>query len=1005
MTLRLVLVCSLLLCLSAAPAARADNLNFTYLWHMEQPIYWPDRQVSGNDRYERAWESIQRTDGGAAHPANDLREIFGKDDRVAAYQWRVRDSISAISWSSNAGAQVSYSGGLLENISSLGNSYQLGYSPTWYSSYREARGWTTSGGKPRCDIVLFPFHHPLLPLCDESAVRKHIQLYKQVYADAWGSSPSLSNGLFPPETAFSERLIKVLVEEGVDWVVVSNEHISRACENFPTVLGTGGINCDPPNLADQLNPSQDYWYRVQIDRGCSPANAYPFAYTPHYARYVDPDTGTEYKMIVIPSAQALGWKDGYSPLGLDGFNTLQTQNPSSRPQLVLLAHDGDNAWGGGYSYYMEAVPNLVSSASSAGYVPTTIEQYLASHPVPTGDVVHVEDGAWVNADGDFGSPVFLNWNWPLVDGSGSIDIPGGWAEDERNWAVITAAQNRVDTAEQIAGSVNLAKILYPDGSTSLAERAWHYFLAAFNSGYMYYGTSLDHEVKPSLACNLAVSYADQVIGDASSDTTAPTIWIPQRHPWNPGSQNFGPQYGYQQYNADGDFWVWTFVYDVSGVSSVTLKYRLDDDTTVTDVNRTYAGGSGVGSWQSLPMTYRDFPDGNFHNDPNIDFFIMPTYIADEYYVEVTGLSDVLVDYYVEAQDGKGYIKRSPIQHVYVGDGSGSGGGDVVTIDPDPAEAGEDVYITYDPDGRPLAGASQVCLHYGFNGWDPVISPDPAMTWNATDSVWEVTVPVQSSATQLDMAFSDGGSTWDSNGGSDWHFTVTGGGPSEEWVMDGQLDAGATLVAENNGIQLYAGLIDDDLYVAVTDGGEGNDHFIFVAETPGALQAAPWSKSGSVAAWSAYLGNENDNGWCGWFDASGSTQCATGGGSGWLEGTINIAQEFGSVPSVVYLAFGPYGTDNGASLVYTHQVGASLDDDGDLDADEYVAFPLGSTYPIGDLNCDGSVDNFDIDAFVLAVTNPTAYDLAYPACDHSLADCNEDGSVNNFDIDPFVDLLT
>ena len=186
--------------------------------------------------------------------------------------------------------------------------------------------------------------------------------------------------------------------------------------------------------------------------------------------------------------------------------------------------------------------------------------------------------------------------------------------------------------------------------------------------------------------------------------------------------------------------------------------------------------------------------------------------------------------------------------------------------------------------------------------------------------------------------------------------------------------------------------------------EGNDHFIFVAETPGALQAAPWSKSGSVAAWSAYLGNENDNGWCGWFDASGSTQCATGGGSGWLEGTINIAQEFGSVPSVVYLAFGPYGTDNGASLVYTHQVGASLDDDGDLDADEYVAFPLGSTYPIGDLNCDGSVNNFDIDAFVLAVTNPTAYDLAYPACDRSLADCNEDGSVNNFDIDPFVDLL-
>ena len=644
-----------------------------------------------------------------------------------------------IRWANESGAQVSYSGGLIENVTSLGEANQLGYTSNWYNPYREARNWSTTGGKPRLDVIVFPFHHPLLPLCDESTVRMEIQLYKQIYDDAWGSSPGMSHGMFPPEIAFSERLIKIFVEEGIDWVVVSNEHISRACTNFPVVLGTGGINCDPPNLADQLNPAQSNWFRQQIDRGCSPANAYPYAYTPHYARYVDPNTGSDYQMIVIPAAQALGWMDGYSPLGLEHFDTLQTQNPPDRPQLVVFAHDGDNAWGGGYSYYQEAVPNFVSSAQSSGYVATMIEQYLANHPVPTGEITHVEDGAWVNADGDFGSPVFLNWNWPLVNASGQIDIANGWAEDERNWAVITAAQNHVDTAEQIAGSVNLERILYPvDGSTTLAEYAWHYFLAGLNSGFMYYGTSLDHEVKATIASNLAVSYADQVIGDASADTTPPTIWIPQRHPWNPGSLNFGPQYGYQQYNDDGDFWVWTFVHDVSGVTSVTLKYRLDDDTTVTDMNRTYAGGAGVGSWQSLPMTYRDFPAGNFFNDPQIDFYVMPTYIADEYYVEVTGIREKLVDYYVEAEDGKGYIRRSPIQHVYVGDGSGSSGGDVVVIDPDPAVAGQNVTIEYDPAGRPLDGAAQVYLHYGFNNWTPTISPDPAMTWNASESVWEIT---------------------------------------------------------------------------------------------------------------------------------------------------------------------------------------------------------------------------------------------------------------------------
>ena len=72
---------------------------------------------------------------------------------------------------------------------------------------------------------------------------------------------------------------------------------------------------------------------------------------------------------------------------------------------------------------------------------------------------------------------------------------------------------------------------------------------------------------------------------------------------------------------------------------------------------------------------------------------------------------------------------------------------------------------------------------------------------------------------------------------------------------------------------------------------------------------------------------------------------------------------------------------------------------------------GGGYSVGDLNCDGVVDNFDIDPFVLALTSaghPIAcddYEAMYPACDCTLADVNGDGSVNNFDIDPVVELLT
>lgn len=61
---------------------------------------------------------------------------------------------------------------------------------------------------------------------------------------------------------------------------------------------------------------------------------------------------------------------------------------------------------------------------------------------------------------------------------------------------------------------------------------------------------------------------------------------------------------------------------------------------------------------------------------------------------------------------------------------------------------------------------------------------------------------------------------------------------------------------------------------------------------------------------------------------------------------------------------------------------------------------------GDMNCDGTVNNFDIDPFVLALSNIEAYEQAFPDCDReSHGDVNDDGVFNNFDIDPFVELLT
>ena len=59
---------------------------------------------------------------------------------------------------------------------------------------------------------------------------------------------------------------------------------------------------------------------------------------------------------------------------------------------------------------------------------------------------------------------------------------------------------------------------------------------------------------------------------------------------------------------------------------------------------------------------------------------------------------------------------------------------------------------------------------------------------------------------------------------------------------------------------------------------------------------------------------------------------------------------------------------------------------------------------GDLNCDGSLDFFDIDPFVLALFDPTGYAETYPNCDILNGDMNGDTFVDFFDIDQFVECL-
>jgi len=76
----------------------------------------------------------------------------------------------------------------------------------------------------------------------------------------------------------------------------------------------------------------------------------------------------------------------------------------------------------------------------------------------------------------------------------------------------------------------------------------------------------------------------------------------------------------------------------------------------------------------------------------------------------------------------------------------------------------------------------------------------------------------------------------------------------------------------------------------------------------------------------------------------------------------------------------------------------------LNGDPTLLCKLPSRIP-GDLDCDGSVNNADIPAFLLALTDPAAYESAFPNCNATIVgDLDGDGTLNNADIPPFVELL-
>lgn len=804
--------------------AHAANVRVSRFWHNHQPIYWPDWNGNGsqNERVQFAWDSIVLKDGqgygsGSKHPENDLNAIFGVDDRKKAYQDGPRNSLASVN---SGGYAMSYSGSLMNNVQNLAANGQLGYGGNWWDGNREARTWTAAGGSsPKLDLVGFTYHHSLGAVLPKEVFRKELQIFHEAAYKAWntGAIENRSKGFFPTEMAFSTTMIDVLADEGYEWSIVASHHLSRTSPNYNDKAnpeGSYNIFSSPPNKADQLGPAEgNGWWFGTGNVGETAWNLAPFAYQLHKAKYVNPETGAEKTIILVPSDDIQSYKAGYSgwQKGLIDANIAPYANDSARPCLVMPATDGDNAWGGGSSSWDGDAPGLMNNGDYPG---VAVQDFVNSYG-GAADTVHVEDGAWIFPESDYGSPQFLKWVEPPVANATAtnrvyntqvdIETPG-FATKFYSWAPVIAGANWCQTGEQIwtnlngAGTVAAWKIQDPYNnfaggaysSPNVAERAWHIYLCGLDSGFNYYGgLGNDDEIKSSLATRRAVEILSTFVNaNLANDHTPPTVFKPQRFPYNPGWYTFGwfnniPGNNSALKKMHSEFYVWTHAYDVSGITNIALKIRKDNDGANplnSNQNETYAGGGEVGGWVSIPMTMRELPDTAAEltaaaANGQIEYFeqgVSPE-VADYYFAKIDDGSfpnfrGNLFDYYIEAHDGRGNVSKSDIQHVWVADdGRGGPPPSSATFSADPNDCSP-LTITYVAGSGPLSGSVPVKLWISFTG-GATFAPYVMTNSGGGTSVYTVaTVPDNAPSATIYFQ-NDAETLTDNRSGQNWSTTI------------------------------------------------------------------------------------------------------------------------------------------------------------------------------------------------------------------------------------------
>ena len=788
--------------LGATALSAGAEIAATHIWHNHMPNFWPFYDVSKYDQtavgapirytYDGQVKELKKNPppgysfyipgSGLPMPHDDLEAYYSHHAKKGAYlAWPMETVEQNNVAHPLSQAHVTMSASVINNVQSfaeLGNQadYNLGWGNWWRSVFN---GRKTTGGKRALDTIHFTGHHSMGPLVGDEYFLKDLIYQNVTLAQPYflGDSFVSSKGFFPTELGFSTRLIPTLKKLGIEWSVLGNVHYSRTLRDYPYLNDPGKDTLiSPPNRSDLRNVSNvGSWVELNMfNEKQVTYNKFPFAAIPHWVEHVDPETGESFRIAGIPVEQASSWEEGYQGSVTAGVLKPFTSIAAAmgRTQMFAIAHDGDNSQGrAGDGGTWKASGNVTYADS--GVTGMGIDEYLARHPIPADDVVHVQDGSWIDTRDSSSDPTWYHWRLPfgVWDGqlaafntangtsypqlfgkysgrkrSHMVSLEYGYHYLERNFALLQAALNYAKTAEQIWLDANPnhwspktaldKQITYPGnqlnpwmlsypvkgdasknwaGGANPAELAWYFLIASIDSGFGYYDENVDDGVKPTISFNQSLHFSKPYVeARRSQDRTGPSVWWPQRYPYNPGSANASKAEGWAITYADNVFALYTYAYDLNDIASIKAKVRVHTNKLADAKDKTYklydpaahaddpqVDPSRVGEWVEYELTERDLkPIINgvpWQPSSTATFEVVPAQeIGNLYYVYLDQYRDQLLDYYIEATDSLGNVTRSEIQQVYVGQGNFKKEGGKIVEAADGDMPGEHLFFTDQP---------------------------------------------------------------------------------------------------------------------------------------------------------------------------------------------------------------------------------------------------------------------------------------------------------------------